>query len=214
MASSVWHLITSYVSTRARSDRWSRLGFLGLLAGVCGCSFVFVQQVPEDYVDRRYFNCTESSADPVLDTLFVGVQIVRIGYAASASDEDYKDAPFNRNTDLGLGLTLGALGIASAVYGYTETSKCREAKADRYERNSAPSPSWHRNTPPPAPSSATPPPPATPPPSPDGSPPPQAADAPETDAVPTARPCSIDSDCAAGELCVGTGTKKTCRPPP
>jgi hypothetical protein len=101
-----------------------------------GCSLLFVTSPPatvEKLPPSEPVQCTSSKAAPVIDTLIAGYQVFRTGYALSRSNSDYKGAPIDRNADIGIGVGLAALFIASSIYGYSVTSECAEAK-DNHER--------------------------------------------------------------------------------
>ena len=94
-----------------------------LIATQNGCSFLFVRG-PSAEPGRSVRDCTTSRLAPVIDTIFTGVQVLRLGIDAAASDAAFQNAPINRGTDIGLGLGLGLLFGASAAYGYAATNKC------------------------------------------------------------------------------------------
>jgi len=59
-----------------------------------------------------------------VDTLITGLEAVRTGLAVSADDSAYRNSPIDRKTDIGLGVGLGALFLASSIYGFYETGQC------------------------------------------------------------------------------------------
>ncbi len=65
---------------------------------------------------------------PVLDTIFTGLEVARVVYAASADDSVYENPnqPLSRGTDVALGLGFTALFLGSSLYGYTATRNCRK----------------------------------------------------------------------------------------
>ena len=101
---------------------------LGMSMGGAGCSFAFAKKAPLDYKNMAAFDCTEGKTLPVLDVIFASIQVARVAIAAGASDEDYEGASLSRGADLGLGVALGALSIASATYGFHVSNECRRAK--------------------------------------------------------------------------------------
>jgi len=103
-----------------------------------GCSFIFVEGPPPDHPQRTIVDCSTSNVAPVLDVLFAGYQMVRIGMAANATDADYEDAPIDRSADIGFGIGFFVLHTASAVYGFSTTSACKDAKAEAEMRLRAP----------------------------------------------------------------------------
>ena len=86
-----------------------------------GCSYIFTSGGPPPH-------CSTSKAPPILDTVFGGFEVVRTGIALSNGEEDYVGAPISREADILLGLGFTALFIASAYYGYSTTSECRQAQ--------------------------------------------------------------------------------------
>src|SRR5262245_56755258 len=96
-----------------------------------GCSFVFVERPPPVESRRRgEVDCTTSNVPPVLDMLVAGWQIVRTGLALSATDAQYSGAPFSRDTDIILGVSLTGLFVTSMIVGFGRTSDCRDAMAE------------------------------------------------------------------------------------
>jgi hypothetical protein len=118
----------------SRSIVFCLAAVLGL--GNSGCSFLFVSGPHSQKSPGRIaaqVDCTSSKAAPVLDTIFGGLEVARVAYAASAPDSVYSNPnqPLSREADIGLGLGFAALFVGSAIYGYTVTSKCSEYKAGR-----------------------------------------------------------------------------------
>jgi hypothetical protein len=132
---------------------------VALAGGAAGCSFAFTSGPPSNHAQLPpgYFDCSTSNIVPVLDTLFTVIQVIRVGAAMSATDEEYEanDAPFSRQTDISLGVALGLLGAAGAYTGYKRVSECKSAKAAAFQRAGG----MPYGAPPPA---APPPPPAAP----------------------------------------------------
>lgn len=108
----------------------SQVLLVSLAASSAGCSFIFVRPPPSvdaGTIDSGSRRCTTSKVAPVLDTLFTGLQGARIVYAATASDKTYSESqPISRSTDIALGITMAAVFLSSAVYGYVTTAKCSE----------------------------------------------------------------------------------------
>jgi hypothetical protein len=96
--------------------------------GSCGCSFIFVRGPPSEPKHRRVIDCTTSQVAPILDSVFGGLEGVRIGIAAAASDSAYQNALISRDADIGLGIGFAALFVGSAVYGFVETGRCSDLK--------------------------------------------------------------------------------------
>ncbi len=116
-------------------EGWWRTLPLGLAALISlqGCSLIFATRPPSVHSGIRKASCTSSAALPVLDGVFAGLEIVRIGLAANGP-EQVQGAPFDRTVDILLGLALGTLFIASAAYGADVASDCKTYEAeDRLE---------------------------------------------------------------------------------
>jgi hypothetical protein len=109
-----------------------RLGlFLALVlpttASWSGCSWVFVEPLPDRHVSGDFADCTTSPAAPVIDTLFA---LTNLGSAIYVGGQD---SP-NKGAAMTAGALFGALWLSSAVYGYFKTSDCRDAQADYEDR--------------------------------------------------------------------------------
>jgi hypothetical protein len=105
----------------------SNAALSAVLALACSsCSFVFVQPPHhvEDQLAESPRHCTSSKAAPIVDTLITGLEAVRTGLAVSADDSAYQNSPIDRKTDIGLGVGLTALFLASSIYGFYETGQC------------------------------------------------------------------------------------------
>ncbi len=95
---------------------------------VCdGCSFLFVQPPKDDVPSRGAGDCTTSAVAPVVDSLFALTNAVSAAYVASLSNEEIT----NKGPAIGLGLGVAAVWLASAIYGYYNTSRCVELVRDR-----------------------------------------------------------------------------------
>jgi hypothetical protein len=102
---------------------------LGLASS--GCSFCFVTPPPVRHsqpVARPEADCSTSVAAPVIDGLITGYQVFRTGYAFQASDSDYRGAPISRGADIGIGLGMTALFLASTIYGGVNVAHCKRLK--------------------------------------------------------------------------------------
>jgi hypothetical protein len=116
-----------------RSPYWMHLALACAAPWLGGCSFLFTTAPPsqsERSRSRGPIECTTSKAAPVVDTVFTGLQMVRIGAAVAVEDSVYRDSPISREADIGIGIGLGTLFLISAIYGYSITSTCAEAKWD------------------------------------------------------------------------------------
>jgi hypothetical protein len=103
---------------------------LATLASLCGgCSFVFVDAPPpqhEKAPPQRSVDCTTGPAAPVLDTI-LGTKAASVAVRALATE--------GSSEKVRAGSSLAAaVFITSAVYGYINTSACREAKEKRLIR--------------------------------------------------------------------------------
>ncbi len=106
-----------------------------------GCSFIFVTppksepsatsqgaSADTEPVDETRTNCTTSKLAPVVDAIVAGYQAYRTGAAISATDAQYASAPFSRNTDIALGITLFGTFLVSSIYGVDSTSRCNDVQ--------------------------------------------------------------------------------------
>lgn len=123
-----------------RSNRtlsgWLRFGaaVTAVLVACPGCSLIFVKgppEQPEKVPANVPIDCTSSRFAPVLDSLVGGYQVFRTGFALTAPDSAYSGSALNRPADIAIGLGLTALFVGSAVYGYSNTSKCDAANEIR-----------------------------------------------------------------------------------
>jgi hypothetical protein len=62
----------------------------------------------------------------VLDGLFAASQVIRILYAVSLTDADYRGMALDRPTDIGLGVGLGVLSAISMAVGVNRVGHCNE----------------------------------------------------------------------------------------
>ena len=88
------------------------------------CSFIFANGPPANHEHMRYFTCPSEQAAPAYDTLqavAVSLYIVTLYTVSSV---------FGGNTDkLWPVWAIPATYGASAIYGYYQTSQCRDAKS-------------------------------------------------------------------------------------
>jgi len=110
----------------------SSLCALAIFLHCSGCSLLFVNAPPKpppvEPSARAEVSCTSSKAAPVLDTVFATLEVGRTALAAAAPDSTYQNAPISRGADIALGIGFASLFLASAVYGFTQTSECRALK--------------------------------------------------------------------------------------
>lgn len=89
-----------------------------------GCSWLFVKPLPDRYERGDFADCTTNVAAPVIDTLFTATNVASAVYVAG------QDNVTNKGTAVTAGLLVGALWLSSAIYGYSHTSECRDAKEE------------------------------------------------------------------------------------
>ena len=116
--------------------RWFATGvqaLVGLVAlpALTGCSFLFVTPPPSNtgsLSGPRPGQCTSSVLAPVVDSVIGGLQVARTAVAASADEAVYSDPNqlLSREADIALGVAFTTLFLASAGYGFYETSQCSE----------------------------------------------------------------------------------------
>ena len=110
------------------------LGILG--SQLAGCSFLFSKGPKSDSDYGTHPGDCSGYALPVLDTVWAGLNGIGAMTAASTSqvEWDSKKEYASRSTTIAVGLLwLGIYG-ASAIYGYSNASKCSEAMADTEDR--------------------------------------------------------------------------------
>lgn len=126
---------------RLAQPLWSVL-LIAMTLNLTGCGFLFTKAPPEDYQRLNSFNCTESDAAPVLDVVWGGLNV--LGVLAVASDPD---AYANPDQAVVIGLGWGVLSTASAVHGFNNTKKCRQARAEAAARNPMATPAAGQSAP-------------------------------------------------------------------
>jgi hypothetical protein len=107
-----------------------------------GCSLAFTRPPPPKYETMTTVECTDGKILPTLDLLFTAIQALPVAVALNASDADYQDFPLSRGADLGFGLALGALGLASTIHGYEVVGERRAAKEKVQQNGNAHQP-WN-----------------------------------------------------------------------
>src|SRR6185312_5486873 len=176
--------------------------FLAAIVPSSGCSYLFVTPPHETY-GGHVANCTTNRAAPVIDTIFVGTNVISALYVAG------EDNVTNKGSSVALGLGVAALWLSSAIYGYYNTSQCEELRSQEASGPYYPPPrpvrrpAWQQQPPPPAyapppaaPAQLPPPdwPPQQPPPAPAAAPAPDATAPPPPPAAAPARPQQQDDD--------------------
>ena len=112
----------------------------------CSCSWIFVEKAPPNHQQLSRFDCTESSAAPVVDTIAAALSGLVSVAEFAASDQTLRDANLTRGQAVAAGAIYGGLAIveiASASYGYGHTSQCRAAKQELMARG-VPAPGFDR----------------------------------------------------------------------
>jgi hypothetical protein len=126
-----------------------------------GCSFTFVETVPDHPEKLRYFDCTSTPGLPVADGVFALTNAVGGVASLTQSKKEYADKNDGANRDVvaGVSIAVAVIGIASGIYGLITTDRCRDAKselrsrlippAEREQKKldpsvaPTPSPAWH-----------------------------------------------------------------------
>ncbi|HEX4423252.1 MAG TPA: hypothetical protein VH165_35320 [Kofleriaceae bacterium] len=93
-----------------------------------GCSFLFVSGPPADHARRASFDCSESNAVPVLDTIWAGLNALG---AISATGDGTNP---NQGEIVAVGVGWLVVSGISAIYGYSQVSQCKKAKQEREDR--------------------------------------------------------------------------------
>ncbi|HVV17527.1 MAG TPA: hypothetical protein VHH90_10015 [Polyangia bacterium] len=103
------------------------------LAGLCSttsCSFLFVHGPPPDHERLPYFDCSSSNVLPVLDALYGGLAAAEAVAAGAGSPTFSSSGKSEAWVLAGEAAVVGA----SAVYGFSKTSDCRQAQAAMIKR--------------------------------------------------------------------------------
>lgn len=100
---------------------------LGAAGG--GCGFVFSQGPPDDHGSRLYFDCGESYAPPVLDSIALGAS----GFAALGAADSETMTASEQRTGVAIAAGYAVLSAASAIYGFQAVADCRRARRRRLD---------------------------------------------------------------------------------
>jgi hypothetical protein len=100
-----------------------------LVSSITGCSFIFSEGPPSRHEALVHFNCGESYAPPVVDTVVSGLMLLSAASIRSSNKVE------NPSLLAGTYLAMGVLTGASAIYGYTVVPGCKEAQELRLARN-------------------------------------------------------------------------------
>jgi hypothetical protein len=139
------------------------------LLNTAGCSFTFIDGVPDNWREVRYFDCTSTPGLAVADGVIMLSNGVAGVSALTMGKDEYsrKNDGANRNVVAGVSLGLAAVSAASGIYGIIMSENCRHAKEELRERLMPNAEhEQHRLSPPGLSPPLTPPPPETPPPPP------------------------------------------------
>ena len=106
-----------------------------LVSVLPGCSFVLVRGGPSPPVDpNKDFECTTSPVAPAVDVALAvlsgGGGAVALATAPHSPCSDYSCIGGDAVKGLGVaGLVVGAVYLASGVYGFVKTTGCKESLA-------------------------------------------------------------------------------------
>jgi hypothetical protein len=105
---------------------------LALAVGGAGCSFIFSEGPPPAHRELATFDCGDSRAPPIVDAV-AAAGFALLSYSTAASVDQTKGADDQRQARVGAVVLAGAsvLDLASAVYGFSTSAGCREAKRTR-----------------------------------------------------------------------------------
>lgn len=101
---------------------------IALLVAAClsGCSWLFVQRLPEDYDGRSEPRCSTSKTPVVFDALIVLIDAAAIAYLLQHDHEPAEDV----GVEIGLNATDALIHTVSGVMGDSWVNECRRAKRD------------------------------------------------------------------------------------
>lgn len=95
---------------------------------------MFVDKRPSAHAALDSFECTTSLAPPIIDSwLAASDATVAVAALVLMQDADYQDRPFLVGAAV-LSAAAVLVWSVSAVYGYTEIGKCRDATEAMYTR--------------------------------------------------------------------------------
>ena len=135
-----------------RSSLGSCFAALAFVLAADGCSFAFVETVPDEPQKLPYFDCTSTIGLPVADGVFALGAGVTAGFTLAQSKQEFEDENDGANRDVaaGVDIAFAAAMLASGIYGVIQTSQCADAKAELRERLMPESGSKHTPIAPPA----------------------------------------------------------------
>jgi len=108
------------------------LGPLALGGVNGGCSFIFMDTVPNDHAKLPYFDCTSTYGLAVADGLFALSGGIGAGTTLSQSKQDYADKNngASRNAAAAVDIIAAGVTVASGVYGAVQATRCDHAKEE------------------------------------------------------------------------------------
>jgi len=109
---------------------------LAAMLSLPACSYLFVTPPREQY-GPRHGNCTSSMAAPGVDFMFGALNGLAAVYVATQDDPRY------RYQLVGVGATVAALWLSSAIYGIYNTQECAALLQDD-ELGTSAHPAWLR----------------------------------------------------------------------
>lgn len=107
------------------------LALVSVVSG--GCSFLFVNGPPPNHRTSSFFGCTSSNALPFVDVAFAAGSILE-AFDPGAGSSGYATASGAQAANVVAYGATAALLAASAAYGFSKTSRCREAQAELLAR--------------------------------------------------------------------------------
>ncbi len=107
-----------------------------------GCSLLFVQGPPGNHASLPTVDCSYRNTAPVVDTVLAGLAVLDLAIAAGSTEQQWEDLNLGQkqSTVLTLALVRLALYGGSAIYGYSKTSSCRQAREAAQRRQGWPAP--------------------------------------------------------------------------
>jgi hypothetical protein len=98
---------------------------ISTMAFQSGCSALFVHGPPANHAELASFECSDSNAWPVVDTIWAGLN--GLGAASAAGD----DANPDQDQIVLVGVTWLVISGASAIYGFSKVAACHDARGQR-----------------------------------------------------------------------------------
>ena len=92
------------------------------VSSTAACSFIFTQPLRDEQRQWGGPDCATDLAPPTLDTVLFLAYAGTTGYVAAQNNVS------DKSLQLAVGATGAAIWLASAVYGFVETTQCRSAQ--------------------------------------------------------------------------------------